>query len=142
MQLNALQPSAKSETGSFGNGRSYGPLEIQVSEKDEVYQQILARKKEFVTWVPQVNVLQGLEYLKIELIIPGISKEDCKIGNAGVLLWIKVDKVTMPAKTSETFHWSFILPEHLVCNQIQASYNADGKLVILVPKDKEFRSQW
>ena len=125
-----VQPSSiNPETNSV-----YGAIQIEHSEKDEIYNQIVDRTKEYVNWVAPVNILQGLDYMKIELTLPGITKDDCKIGCSGIFLWVKLRK-SSPDK-ADTFYCTFILPENLLTDQLTASYEVNGKLVIIIPKQK------
>ena len=117
------------ETNSF-----YGAVKIEHSEKDEIYNQIVDRTKEYVNWAVPVNILQGLDYMKIELTLPGITRDDCKIGCSGIFLWVKLNKPSL--EKADTFYCTFILPENLLTDQLTASYEINGKLVITIPKKK------
>jgi HSP20 family molecular chaperone IbpA len=112
----------------------YGSVQIEHSGKDEIYNQIVDRTKEYVNWVAPVNILQGLDYMKIELTVPGITKNDCKIGCSGIFLWVKLKKFSL--EKEDTFYCTFILPENLLTDQLTASYEINGKLVIMIPKQK------
>jgi HSP20 family molecular chaperone IbpA len=116
------------------NQNRYGSLLIQNSRKDELYLQILAREKEFVTSVPPVNILLNRGFLNIEFLIPGTSKENCTLGNHGLLLWVVVKKPDIHFKKEDSFHWSFIIPDNLNIREATASYGPDGKLIISIPK--------
>jgi len=112
----------------------YGSIPVEHSEKDEIYQQILERTKEYVNWVAPVNILQGLDYMKIEVTLPAITKENCKVGCSGIFLWVKLSKAS--GEKTDTFYCTFILPENLLTSQLTASYEMGGKLVIHIPKQK------
>ena len=112
----------------------YGEIEIERTEKDEVYRQIFDHTKEYVSWVPPVNILRGLDYMKIEITIPGITKQDCNVGSKGVFLWVKLRKIIL--EKPETFYCTFILPDQLNPDQLTASYESSGKIVIIIPREK------
>ena len=112
----------------------YGEIEIEHTEKDEVYRQIFDHTKEYVSWVPPVNILRGLDYMKIEITIPGITKQDCNVGSKGVFLWVKLRKIIL--EKPETFYCTFILPDQLNPDQLTASYESSGKIVIIIPREK------
>ena len=112
----------------------YGSIEIERSQRDDTYQQIIERKKEYVSWVAPVNILQGLDYMKIEIAVPGITKDNCRIGCSGVFLWVKLNKNIK--EKSETFYCTFILPENLITSQLTASYEINDKIEIIIPKEK------
>ena len=111
----------------------FGPVEFQNIPKDDIYNQILDRTKEFVNWIPPMNIVQGLDYMKLEFIVPGISKKDCKVGGLGSLLWIKISKAARPGDDIDIFYRTFILPEGLINDQVTAVYQP-GKLTISIPK--------
>ncbi len=112
----------------------YGEIAIERTEKDEVYRQIFDHTKEYVSWAPPVNILRGLDYMKIEITIPGITKQDCNVGSKGVFLWVKLKKIIL--EKPETFYCTFILPDELKPDQLTASYESSGKMVIIVPREK------
>ena len=117
------------------SSQAYGSIDVEKSKRDDVYNQIIERTKEYVSWVAPVNILQGLDYMKIEINVPGITRKDCKIGCSGVFLWVKLNK--RGEEKTDTFYCTFILPENLFTNQLTASYKINGKLEIVIPKEKQ-----
>ena len=133
--MNTLYPAqGQPARHDLSDAHIYGSIDIEHSEKDDLSKKIIERKKEYMSWTAPINIMQGLDYMKIELTLPGITKEDCKVGCSGIFLWVKLNK---PVKEKiETFYCTFILPENLLTDQLRASYEVNGKLMILIPKQK------
>jgi len=119
----------------FDDREKFGTVEVHPTPKDEVYNQIVNHTKEFVNWVPPMNIIHGRDYMRIELTIPGISKADCRIGSTGSLLWMRIHKTGVAAQDGGTFYRTFILPEEMKADKIKAYYTEFGTLIITIPRE-------
>jgi len=122
----------------FNEKHRYGTVEVQASAKDEIYNQILNHTKEFVNWVPPMNIIHSTRFMKIELTIPGITKDDCRIGCTGSLLWMRIHKSGVDNRDGGTFYRTFILPEEMKPDKIKAFYAEQGILIITIPREDEW----
>lgn len=102
-----------------------------------------------VSRVPAVNIAETEEDFQIELAIPGLKKEDFKIGVDKNILNISAEKKneqTEGKKYSKreynytSFTRSFTLPDTIDHSKINAEYN-DGVLKLTVAKKEEAKIQ-
>src|SRR5258708_3206255 len=45
-------------------------------------------EKDFSNWIPTINILETDKAFRIELCVPGVTKENCKIGIDKNVLWV------------------------------------------------------
>lgn len=96
---------------------------------------------------PPVNVIENGDYFKIELAVPGFSKEDLVVETNGNILSVSAEKKEESEKKEEhytrnefsyeSFERSFTLPQICDDSKIDAHY-AEGILSLVIPK-KESR---
>lgn len=97
--------------------------------------------------VPGVNILEDAANFKIELAAPGLNKEDFKISLKKDVLEIWAAPATNETTTQPTyarkefdyssFSRSFVLPESVDANRIEATYNNGVLIVSLGKKELE-----
>ena len=96
--------------------------------------------------VPSANIAEGAKEFRIEIAVPGLSKEDFKINLEENVLTISSEKERKEEKNEETymrrefgyssFRRTFILPDTVQGEKITAEYK-DGVLNVTVPKKEE-----
>lgn len=100
--------------------------------------------------IPAVNVAENNTGFRLELAVPGLTKEDLKINLEKLVLTISSDKKTENLETHEkytrkefsfkSFKRSFHLPEQIEPENIEAKYE-NGILYIFVPKKDEAKEK-
>lgn len=98
--------------------------------------------------VPAVNITEKQDHYEISLAVPGMKKNDFNIDVEGNMLTIsaetkeqreeKDEKHTRREFNYASFSRSFTLPEGIVRDKIDASYE-NGLLKLTVPKTEEAR---
>lgn len=98
--------------------------------------------------VPAVNIKENEKSFDINLVAPGMKKDDFKIEVVDNLLTIsaevkqeeeeKTDRYTRKEFSSSSFTRSFNLPEHVEADQIKATYE-NGILNMTLPKKAEVK---
>jgi HSP20 family protein len=93
--------------------------------------------------VPAVNISENKSAYKVSLGVPGMKKDDFKVDMDGSLLTIscekkeekeeKDEKFTRKEYNYSSFSRSFTIPEDILPDKIEASYN-DGVLELKLPK--------
>ena len=111
-------------------------------------------ERDFVSWVPNVNILETDRSFKIEVCVPGVTKENCHmyidknnvLRVSGARRWNQeTEAVGFTRKDFNygSFACSFLLPEYLLKEKITSSCRS-GLLIISIPKkdsvDGEVRS--
>lgn len=95
---------------------------------------------------PSTNVMEDKDAYRIEMAIPGFSKEDVKISIEKNLLTISSEKTEEKKDVNYTrrefaryeFRRSFRLPETIDQEQIQAEFR-NGILTLTLPKKEEVK---
>lgn len=95
---------------------------------------------------PAVNIVEGKENFRIELAVPGLTKEDFRIKVEQDVLTISCEKKKSEEHNGEnytrqefsynSFSRSFTLPESIQVEKIGAEYK-DGILMVNLPKKEE-----
>ena len=102
-------------------------------------------KDESVNWMPSVNIKERTNDYKIDLAVPGMSKEDFKVEVENGVLTVsgerKEDKTEGEKSTRKEFHYGtfkrvFTLPETADIEKIGANYK-DGLLSLTLGKREE-----
>ena len=103
-------------------------------------------EKEFASRVPAVNIKENGKEFKIELSVPGFSKNDFKVNVEGDILTIRAEKEEEKKEESErftrkefsysSFSRSFTLPQAANGEKIDAKYE-NGVLRLALPKKEE-----
>ena len=98
---------------------------------------------QWVSKVPAVNILENDQAFGLELAAPGLKKEDFQISIDEGQLTIKAEQerktasklehLTRKEFNYESFSRSFIIPEMVDLDQIEANYQ-DGVLRVVLPK--------
>ena len=98
------------------------------------------------SFVPKVDIIENEKAFEIQLAVPGMNKEDFKIDVNENLLTVsgerKFKKETEDKhfRSIETqygaFGRTFVLPENVEVEKIEASYN-NGILGLVIPKDEK-----
>jgi len=98
--------------------------------------------------VPAVNIAEKQDHYEISLAVPGMKKNDFDIDVEGNMLTISAETEEQLGKKEEkhtrrefnytSFSRSFTLPEGVVRDKIDASYE-NGLLKLMVPKTEEAR---
>lgn len=117
--------------------QAYGTTVEQMLNAAAVRQQT---ERAFSSWCPAVNIIENEKNFEIEVAVAGLTKEDCKLGCDNGVLWIsgtrrvENDKALYTRKelTHGTFYRSFVLPEYLDTEKIQAKCT-NGLLTIVIP---------
>ncbi|MFK8006514.1 MAG: Hsp20/alpha crystallin family protein [Saprospiraceae bacterium] len=101
---------------------------------------------DFASNVPSVNISESADDFKIELAVPGLSKENFDINVEKKTLTISAKKVVSNDLSEEkftrkefgysNFSRSFQMPEGIESNTISANYE-NGILEIVLPKKEE-----
>jgi HSP20 family protein len=103
------------------------------------------------TTLPSANVKETKDDYKIELAVPGMSKEDFKVSMDGDMLSISSEKTEESGDQSEenynrrefsyqSFYRTFRLPKASESDKIQAKYK-DGILHVTIPKKEEAKQK-
>ena len=100
--------------------------------------------------VPAVNVAENGECFRLELAVPGLTKEDLNINLEKNVLTISAEKKTENQQNNEkymrkefsynSFKRSFHLPEQIETDRIEAKYE-NGVLNIWIPKKDEAKEK-
>ena len=104
-------------------------------------------ERDFISWFPNVNILETDRTFKIEICVPGVTKENCRISVdknnilriTGSRRWNQeTDAVGFTRKEFNygTFSCSFVLTENLQKERISSSCR-NGLLIIGIPKKEE-----
>jgi len=98
------------------------------------------------SFVPKVDIVEGDKAFEIQVVVPGMKKEDFKIDLNDNFLTISGERKFTKEKKENNFHRiesaygtfsrSFSLPENVDASAISASYE-NGVLEITVPKDEK-----
>jgi HSP20 family protein len=93
--------------------------------------------------VPAVNIVENPTEYEVSLAVPGLTKEDFKIDVVDDMITISVAKEENKEQTDEkytrreynysSFNRSFMLPENVRQDAIEAKYE-DGVLKVVLPK--------
>lgn len=93
--------------------------------------------------VPSANVIETEKEYRVELAVPGLTKNDFKIEMENNLLTVSAEKeeeknekekgFTRREYSFNSFSRSFTLPENMMAEKIDAKYE-EGVLKIFVPK--------
>ena len=101
-------------------------------------------ERDFMSWVPTVNILETDRSFKIEVCVPGVTKENCQMyvdkNNVlrvfGARRWNQeTEAVGFTRKDFNygSFACSFLLPDYLLKEKITSSCRS-GLLIISIPK--------
>jgi HSP20 family protein len=101
-------------------------------------------ERDFISWYPNVNILENDRSFKIEICVPGVAKENCRINIdknnilriSGTRRWNQeTDAVGFTRKEFNygSFSCSFVLTENLHKDKITSSCR-NGLLIISIPK--------
>jgi HSP20 family protein len=101
-------------------------------------------ERDFISWYPNVNILENDRSFKIEICVPGVAKENCRINIdknnilriSGSRRWNQeTDAVGFTRKEFNygSFSCSFVLTENLHKDKITSSCR-NGLLIISIPK--------
>jgi HSP20 family molecular chaperone IbpA len=101
-------------------------------------------ERDFISWFPNVNILETDRFFKIEVCVPGVSKENCRIhvdkNNilriSGTRRWNQeTDAVAFTKKEFNygSFACSFLLTENMLKEKITSSCH-NGLLIVSIPK--------
>ena len=98
------------------------------------------------SFVPRVDILEEDKSFEIHVAVPGMNKEDFKIGLNDNYLTISGERKNSREKKENnfqsveiqygTFSRSFTLPENVDANGISAKY-VNGILEVIIPKDEK-----
>ena len=98
------------------------------------------------SFVPKVDIVEGEKAFEIQVVVPGMKKEDFKIDLNDNFLTVSGERKFTKEKKENNFHRiestygtfsrSFSLPENVDAGAISAVY-VDGILEITVPKDEK-----
>lgn len=101
------------------------------------------------SWKPAVNVLENEDNFSLEVVAPGMKREDFKIKVEKGMLTISSEKEESSEEKGDnylrreyrhgSFSRSFTLPENVEMDGINAKYE-DGVLRIVMPKNEEERN--
>lgn len=93
-------------------------------------------------WTPPVDIYETEDAFILRAELPGINPEHLRVEHTTRELTLSGEKPSHKEST-RTYYWlerysgpfrrTFILPEHVCCEEIEASYE-DGVLEIIVPK--------
>ncbi|RLD54128.1 MAG: Hsp20/alpha crystallin family protein [Bacteroidetes bacterium] len=100
--------------------------------------------------IPSVNIAENKNEFKIDFAVPGLKKEDFKIDVKNDILKISSEKKDSKEEKNEkvikkeflysSFERTFILPDSVNSDKIEASYK-DGILQVLIPKKEEAKEK-
>lgn len=103
-------------------------------------------KNEWLSSIPSANIIESDKTFRIELAVPGMTKSDFRVDVDSGHLRVSTEKPTNELKEGDTytrqefsyssFMRSFILPESIDTENIQAKYE-NGVLEISLPKKIE-----
>jgi len=145
-----------------GNGRTYQPTSYfppAINVADGQYMAITTQypqgtkngstysksgERDFTSWIPNVNILETDSLFKIEICVPGVTKENCRINIdknnilhvSGTRRWNQeTDTVGFTRKEFNygSFGCSFMLTDDLHKTRITSSCRS-GLLIITIPK--------
>jgi len=116
---------------------------------DEFFTQLPSAQSNGNTWnLPPVNVHETNDAYHLELIAPGLQKEDFKVAVEKGLLTISYEKKTENENKNlkthrrefsvRSFKRSFIVDEKINADSIEAKYE-NGVLKLLLPKKEEVK---
>jgi HSP20 family protein len=115
----------------------------------DVFENFLA-EDENLNWMPSVNIREGADNFRIDLAVPGMSKEDFTVDLENNLLSISGERKEEQNESSEKvtrreFHYGsfrrkFTLPVSADSEKIHASYK-DGILSLIIEKRDEARQK-
>lgn len=98
--------------------------------------------------IPAVNILEDKDQYEVSLAAPGLKKSNFNIGIEGNILTIssvkeekmeeKKDAYTRKEYNYTSFRRSFTLPEDVMQDKIEATYE-DGVLKLALPKKEEMK---
>ena len=101
-----------------------------------------------MTTVPPVNIMENEDNYVLSIAVPGLKKEDFKIGLDGLMLTISTEtqeereemeeKFTRSEYNFYSFSRSFTLPEDVKPELIEAKYE-NGLLTITLPRKEEVK---
>jgi HSP20 family protein len=99
-------------------------------------------------WAPRVDIVETDNDFNIKAEIPEVKKEDVKVSVDNGVLTIKGERKQEKEEKNKKFHRiersygsfarSFVLPENVDANKIDASFK-DGMLNLSIPKTKEVK---
>ena len=96
-------------------------------------------------YAPSVNVVENDDAFRLELAVPGYSKEDFRISVEKDTLSVSVEKEVKAENSflrrefaTGNFCRSFLLPKTVEADQITAEYS-NGILKIMIPKKEEVK---
>ncbi|HYV92985.1 MAG TPA: Hsp20/alpha crystallin family protein [Chitinophagales bacterium] len=99
---------------------------------------------------PAVNVVEGKENFRLEIAVPGFSKNDFNVKLDNNLLTVSAEKknevkkdeenYTMREFSHSSFSRTFTLPEAVDASKISAEYT-DGILKLVLPKKEEVKQK-
>ena len=95
---------------------------------------------------PRVNIVEGSEDFKVEMLVPGFDKKDLSLDMVNDTLTIRGEH-TMDAQNEDArwtrhefsrsaFERSFMLPQSVKADEIKAEY-VNGVLKLTIPKSEE-----
>ncbi len=100
------------------------------------------------TWEPGVDISETNDNYMITAELPGLSKDDVKIGYENGILTIRGEKKQEKEEKGKTYHRiersygtferSFRLPSRIAVDKIDAKFK-DGVLTLTLPKTEEAR---
>lgn len=101
-------------------------------------------------FTPAVNVVEAKDNFRLEIAVPGFTKDDFNVKLEDHLLTIsgekknqvnnEDEKFTLKEFTHTSFSRTFTLPETVSGEKINAEY-ADGILKLLIPKKEEVKAK-
>ena len=108
-------------------------------------------ERDFISWYPNVNILETDRAFKIEICVPGVTRENCRLNVDknnilrvfGTRRWNQeTDAVGFTRKDFNygSFACSFILTETLQRDKITSSCR-NGLLIINIPKHDQYESE-
>jgi HSP20 family protein len=130
----------------YSTANDYAPVSFS-NFIDRFFSDSLARTGgSAYSFVPKVDILETDKAYEIQLVVPGVSKEEFKIDLNDNQLTISGERKFTKEKKENNFHVvetqygnfsrSFSLPENVDAGKINAAYN-NGILEITVPKDEK-----
>jgi len=116
---------------------------------DEFFTQLPSAQRNGSAWnVPPVNVHETNDAFHLELVAPGLQKEDFKVAVEKGLLTIRYEKKTENENkdfkthrrefSERSFKSSFSVDEKIKADSIEAKYE-NGVLKLLLPKKEEVK---
>ena len=148
--VNPMYPTAGYQPVINLASGQYQPLPYQAPTGRKNGSAVKSQESDFISWFPTVNVLETDRAFKIEICVPGVARENCRIrvdkNNilriTGTRRWNQeTDAVGFTRKEFNygSFACTFLLTENLQKEKITSSCR-NGILIVSIPKKEEYEA--